>query len=195
MSHGGMELHTALFDAELLLHLFIAYMGVSYVYYCWRTKVPIFPTQPAARAIIVAEVRAEALTKAGKKLKIVDLGSGTGGLCRAVARAVPSAQITGYEIAWPAWLFAVLAGRWAGLHNLRFKCSNFWLDDISDADIVLCYLGIVVMPTLSEKLRRDRQAGRLIISNTFPLPDDWQPFRRIAVPASLSKQILLYRQE
>lgn len=190
-----MGTHTAVFDTGLFLHLFVAYMGVSYVYYCWRTKVPIFPTQGAARQAVVAAILAEAQSRPGQTLKIIDLGSGTGGLCRAVARALPAAQVTGYEIAWPAWLVSVVLGLWGRLHNLRFKCSNFWLDDISDADIVLCYLGIVVMPTLSEKLRHDRHPGRLIISNTFPLPNDWQPFQRIAVPASLSKQILLYRQD
>ena len=90
-------------DFEFLFQLLVAITAITYVYYCWRTRVPIVPTQAPARAEIVAAVKAEVAARPGARLKIYDLGSGTGSLCMAVARAVPEADVVGMELAWPAW--------------------------------------------------------------------------------------------
>lgn len=172
----------------------MAFLGVSYVYYIWRTKVPVVPTQAAARQVIIAAILAEAQTRNGQSLKIYDLGAGAGGLCLAVARAVPSAHVTGLEIAWPVWAFSLVRQKLLGVRNLSYLRGDFWEYDIGDGDIILSYLGVVIMPLLSDKLKREARDQRLIISNTFPLPEDWLPIQKIDVPAFLSKQVLLYRQ-
>jgi precorrin-6B methylase 2 len=182
------------FDLELLFHLTMAFLGISYVYYVWRTKVPVVPTQAAAREVIIAAILAEVQRRNGQTLKIYDLGSGAGGLCLAAARAVPSAQVIGLELAWPAWAFSLVRQKLLGIRNLRYLRGDFWEYDISDGDIILSYLGIVIMQLLSEKLKREAREQRLIISNTFPLPTEWSPIQKIDVPAFLSKQVLLYRQ-
>lgn len=181
-------------DIELLFHLLVATTAVTYVYYCWRTRVPIVPTQAPARAEIVAAVQAEVAARPGEQLKLYDLGAGTGSLCLAIARAVPAVTVVGLELAWPAWGWSMLKQRWSRLRNLSFMRGDFWHHDISDGDIILCYLGVVVMPQLSGKLLHEPRANRLIISNTFHLPKEWQPFQRRSVPAMLSKEVLLYRQ-
>lgn len=181
-------------DFEFLFHLLVATTAVTYVYYCWRTRVPIVPTQAPARAEIVAAVKAEVAAHPGARLKVYDLGSGTGSLCLAVARAVPEADVVGMELAWPAWGLSMLKQKWARQKNLTFLRGDFWRQDISDGDIILCYLGTIIMPQLSGKLLHEPRANRLIISNTFPLPKEWHPFQRRSVPAMLSKEVLLYRQ-
>ncbi|MBP7252619.1 MAG: hypothetical protein KBA75_03935 [Alphaproteobacteria bacterium] len=181
-------------DFEFLFQLLVAITAITYVYYCWRTRVPIVPTQAPARAEIVAAVKAEVAARPGARLKIYDLGSGTGSLCMAVARAVPEADVVGMELAWPAWGWSILKQRWARQKNLAFMRGDFWRQDISDGDIILCYLGTIIMPQLSGKLLHEPRVNRLIISNTFPLPKEWQPFQRRSVPAMLSKEVLLYRQ-
>jgi SAM-dependent methyltransferase len=172
----------------------IAILAIAYAYYAWRTRIPLVVTQQAARKVVLDLVRQEVEKKPGQKLKIYDLGAGLGGLCIAVARAFPNAEVIGLEMGGPIWAFAALRGLIGGPKNVRFLKRDFWKFDIHDGDIVMCYLGDVVMKELSEKLRRESRPGRLFISNTFPLPADWRPEQRIPIDAALSKEILVYRQ-
>jgi SAM-dependent methyltransferase len=172
----------------------IAVLAIAYAYYAWRTKVPLVFTQRAARNVILGLVREEMAARPGQKLKIYDLGAGLGGLCLVLAREFPDAEIVGLEMGWPIWAFAVLRGFLSLRKNVRFLQCDFWKHNISDGDIVLCYLGDVVMADLRDKLRRESRKGRLFISNTFPLPADWPPEQRIPIAAVLSKEILVYRQ-
>lgn len=179
--------------APFVAHLTVAMLAVSYVYYCWRTKVPIFPTERSAQQALLALLRETVARRPDGKLKIYDLGAGGGGLCLAIARALPQAQVIGIEISWPAWLFAVLRQKILRQKNLDYRRADFWTADLAEADIVICYLGDILMPRLREKLEQTPKAGRLIISNTFPIPQ-WEPLQIIRVPAILSKQLLVYVQ-
>ncbi len=182
-------------DWEFAFQLMVAISGVTFVYYTWRTKVPAVPTQESARNVILDAIRQELQEHPRSQPVIYDLGAGWGGLCLAVAREFPQAHVVGLELAWPALLVSTLRKIAVGQRNLRFRRADFWAYDISDGDIVLCYLGDIVMPALRDKLRREAKPGRLFISNTFPLPSDWAPLKRIAIPAVLSKEILVYRQD
>ena len=181
-------------SAATVLRNVIAVIALVYAYYTWRTRVPIVTTQRAARKLIIDRLRRELAARPGETPTIVDLGSGLGGLALAVARAFPQARVIGREYAAPAWLYAEARRRLLGRRNLRFERCDFWTRDLADADIVLVYLGDVVMQHLSDKLRAEPRANRLILSNTFPLPG-WQPVERVAVPVRLSKEIIVYRQD
>jgi hypothetical protein len=172
----------------------IAVLAIAYAYYAWRTKIPLVFTQRAARRVVLDLVKLEVEAHPKKTLKIYDLGAGLGGLCMAVGRMFPDAEVVGLEMGGPIWAFAYLRGLVFGPKNVRFLKRNFWKYDIRDADIVLCYLGDVVMAELRDKLRHESRPGRLFISNTFPLPADWAPTQRIPIDAALSKEILVYRQ-
>lgn len=182
-------------DWEFALHLTIAISGVTFVYYTWRTKIPAVPTQGSARAVILDVIRQELQENPRPQPVIYDLGCGWGGLCLAVAREFPQARVIGLELAWPALVISWLRKLVLGRRNLHIRRSDFWRHDISDGDIVMCYLGDVVMADVRDKLRREAKPGRMFISNTFPLPKDWAPFKRIPIPAVLSKEVIVYRQE
>jgi len=167
---------------------------VTFIYYTCRTKIPLVATQAAARNVILSILKTEIDARPGEKIKIYDLGSGLGGLCRTMAREFPGAGVIGIEMGWPIWLYARTRLILCPQKNLRFLCRDFWKHDIRDGDIVVFYLGDVVMSQMAEKLRRDARPNRLIISNTFPLPKDWAPIQRIPVAARLSKEIYVYRQ-
>jgi hypothetical protein len=179
---------------DFYVQALIPFCAWLFVYYAVRTKAPVISTQKAAGETIISILRTEMQARPGQKVKIYDLGSGWGGLCLAVAKSFPDAEIVGLEMAWPAWLFSFLRMKWSGLKNLRFRCCNFWKHDIGDGDVVLSYLGDAIQPPLAAKLREQHRPGRLVISNTFPLPKDWVPFQRVPTAAWLSKEILLYRQ-
>lgn len=180
---------------EISFHFTIAITAVTYVYYCWRTSVPVVPTPATARQTIVQAIIEEAQQRQGQPLVILDLGSGTGGLCLDAARALPESQVIGLELAFPVWLWSVMRARWRRQKNVKFILTDLWDYDIGSATVIVTYLGIHLMPRLSEKLLQQPHPGRLIISNTFALPEEWKPFRVIPTPAMLSKKILLYRQK
>lgn len=182
-------------DWEFAFQLTVAISGVTFVYYTWRTKIPAVPTQKSARDVILDVIRQELQEYPRQEPVIYDLGSGWGRLCVAVAQEFPQARVIGLELAWPALIISTLRNLIAGQGNLRFRRADFWQHDISDGDIILCYLGDVVMADLRDKLRREARPNRLFISNTFPLPKDWEPLKRIPIPAMLSKAVIVYRQE
>ena len=176
------------------LQALIAVSAITYAYYTWRTQIPLVWTQAAAQKEMIALIKSEIDSRPGQKVKIYDLGSGLGGLCLAIAKTFPDAEIVGMELAWPAWIYSVINQIVRGQKNLSFVRRDFWKQDISDGDIVVCYLGDIVMKRLGDKLRHDARPHRLFISNTFPLPPDWQPIQQIPIAASLSKNLLVYRQ-
>ena len=170
-------------------------MALTYAYYTWRTKVPLVFSALAVQEAILQLIRDEMRIKPTPHVKIYDLGAGFGGLCFAVAKAFPEAEVIGLEMGWPMWLTAIARKILRQQKNLIFILGDFWKHDISDGSIVLCYLGDAVMGRLKDKLLRERCPGRLFISNTFPLPADWPPIRCIKIENSLSKEVLVYRQE
>lgn len=182
-------------DWEFAFQLTIAISGVTFVYYTWRTKIPAVPTQKSARTVILNLISEELQQHPRPQPVIYDLGCGWGGLCLAVAKEFPQAKVIGLELAWPALVICWLRKLVFGRRNWHILRHNFWQHDISDGDIVLCYLGDVVMADLRDKLRREPRPNRLFISNTFPLPSDWEPLKRVAIPSMLSKEVIVYRQE
>jgi hypothetical protein len=140
-------------------------------------------------------IREEIRLCGSENIKIYDLGAGLGGLCLRIARDFPQAEIVGIEMAWPYWLYAFLRRKLSRCGNVRFLLADFWKHDIGDGDIVIFYLGDIAMAAMGEKLQREVKSNRLVISNTFPLPEEWRPLRRIPVQAWLGKEIILYRQK
>ncbi len=165
-----------------------------YIYYTFRTKIPLVNSSAAAQKIIMVRIAAEVQLNQAKPIKVYDLGSGTGGLCLAIGKNFPQLEVIGIELGLPFWFFAVLRSKLGARKNVRFLKKDFWQYDISDGDIILFYLGDVVMPIMADKLAKEAKSGALIISNTFPLPASWEPIERTTVPKGLSKEVIVYRK-
>lgn len=174
--------------------LSIAIGSSTFLYYAYRTKAPAIPSEDVARDAIISVIREEIASRNGGKVKICDMGSGLGGLCMAISKAFPEAEVAGLELAWPACLIAWFKKTLCLRGNLSFKCCDFWKHDIGEYDIVVCYLFDSFMRKLGPKLRNESRDNRLIISNTFPLPDDWTPIQRVPVTAKYCRGVIVYRQ-
>jgi SAM-dependent methyltransferase len=100
--------------------------------------------------------------------RLVDLGCGDG---RVLKRAWQAYGVTGlgYEINPFAYFKARL--RCVGIKGVEIKCRSFWKADLSEADVVFCYLFPDVMKPLSEKLRSELKPGAVVVSCNFALPD------------------------
>lgn len=125
-----------------------------------RERVPLYLTNRAT-----AEALAALMTEK-KASRITDLGSGLGGVVRALdgdgrfARGVETAPLS-----WlVSWVLSKLSGRGSILRQ------DLWSTDLSQDDVVYAFLSPEPMPALWEKVRREMKAGSHLVSNSFAVP-------------------------
>ncbi len=128
-----------------------------------RTRVPFFLSSREA-----VDKLAGLLPK-DRQFKLIDLGSGCGGLTCKLAQMLPLGSYHGIETAilpyWISKLRALLSRQ-----DCQFEWESIWQHDLSRYDVVYAYLSPVPMPRLWEKARREMRPGSLFISNTFAVP-------------------------
>ena len=101
-------------------------------------------------------------------LRVLDLGSGLGGLVKHLAGARPDSVVSGIESApLPSWLSKL---RLLNHANAQIRWGDFWRADLSRYDVVCAYLSPVPMSTLWEKIQREMRPGTLFISYRFTIP-------------------------
>ncbi|MGD8344464.1 MAG: hypothetical protein PVH53_12770, partial [Desulfobacterales bacterium] len=71
-----------------------------------------------------------------------------------------------------------------GSNKIKIRRQNFWEADLSDADVVFCYLYPDVMKRLATKLAAGLKPGAIIVSSNFSLPG-LVPSRVIRLASSL----------
>lgn len=104
--------------------------------------------------------------KNSKKSKFVDLGSGDGKLVLYAAKL--GYQSTGYEINPILWMISNFRVR--KYPNAKVILSNMWSADISNADLVFCFLASKYMNKLEKKLNQEMKTGSIFVSYVFELP-------------------------
>jgi trans-aconitate methyltransferase len=130
----------------------------------------VLPTTRGALYVSTSRVRISAFLdavpmKPGQLL--VDIGCGDGRVLRKVRKRY-GVKAVGYELNFLAYLKAKLLC--LGLQNVEVKLRNFWTADLSEADVVFCYLFPDVMRDLSTKLKSTLKPGAVIVSCNFDLP-------------------------
>ena len=101
-------------------------------------------------------------------LRVLDLGSGLGGLIRHLADARPDSHVSGIESApLPCWISKL---RMMARRNANIEWGDFWHADLSGYDVVCAYLSPVPMPALWQKVKREMRPGTLFISYRFTIP-------------------------
>lgn len=105
--------------------------------------------------------------------KVVDLGSGHGRLVIAAARRGAFAE--GYELNPFLVLFSKYLIWRAGLSNrAKIHWRSFYRADVSQADIVTCFLFIKPMPKLRDGIFKNLKKGAIVASYVFSVPG-WEP--------------------
>ena len=100
---------------------------------------------------------------------LIDLGSGDG-LLLIEAEKKYKVKTIGYEISLAAFLLSKI-NIFLKRAKTKVYFKNFFKANLSQADVIFCYLFPNVMPRLSEKLKRDLKSGVRIFSLAFPLPN------------------------
>ncbi len=130
----------------------------------------VLPKTRGALYVSTANVRIRAFLdavhmKPGEIL--IDLGCGDGRVLRA-ARSRYHVTTIGYELNPLACLNALI--RSFAIRGVDIRRRNFFDADLTNADVVFCYLFPDVMEDLSKKLLKELKPGSIFVSCNFPLP-------------------------
>lgn len=147
-----------------------------------RLGTPPMPTSQASRRAVLETIAAYPHLS-----KVVELGSGWGGLSRQIARTYPAKMVTGIERSWVPWLVSrVAAGR--GVGYLRSDCLT---EQLTDAAVYIGYLSTDHMRRLRALFERDRPRGGVLISVAFAMPG-WTPSRRLVAKDLYQTPVYIY---
>ncbi len=146
----------------------VAFALLALIYWStFRTQVPLFLSGRRVWQAVAALLPPEG---SGRTLRVLDLGSGLGGLLDHLARQRPDGRFLGIEIApLPAWIAQLRFGV-TGPGNVRVQRGDFWKHDLGEHDVVFAFLSPVPMPELWSKARREMRPGSLLISCAFEVP-------------------------
>lgn len=124
-------------------------------------RVPLYLSSRATWAAV------EGLLPAGP-LAFVDLGCGLGGLLGYLAGRRPEARFCGVESAPLPLLISWL--RLRGRPNCQVRRADLWQVELSEFQVVYCFLSPEPMAELWRKARAELRPGALFISNSFAVP-------------------------
>lgn len=105
--------------------------------------------------------------------RVYDLGCGDGRLL--IAAAAKGATAIGYELSLPTLLLACLRAR--GNKRVSICYGDFWKKDLSDADVIFCYLLLDKMAQFERDVWPSLKPGCRVVSHMFPMPTE-KPAKR-----------------
>lgn len=126
----------------------------------FRTQVPFYPSGPA----VWREVQQLIADRPG--VRLVDIGSGLGGLVLALAGTRPDGRFCGIELAPLPWLVSRLRARLAG-SGARFLRGDYAALDLGGFDVVFAYLSPAAMPALWRQAEAQMLPGSMLVSYEF----------------------------
>lgn len=128
----------------------------------FRTQVPYYPSHLA----VWEQVRR--LLPDGP-LRVIDIGSGLGGLVLYLARLRPDADCAGIELAPLPWLASRLRA-WRAGSRARFIRGDYERLDFAQFDVVFAYLSPAAMDALWRKAEAQMRPGAMLLSYEFGIP-------------------------
>lgn len=157
-----------------------------------RLIIPTMATCFVGRQKTAKILQDNAALSLNKTYNIVDLGSGRGELARCIAKKIPTATVTGVEMARFPFIESCLIQRLLGPKNLSYERCDFWDFDCSTTNAVVLYLGPITAQKIGEKLHRELPEESIVISHTYPLLGNWTPTEILSYHAPFKETIFVY---
>lgn len=144
---------------------FIGLIILSVIFWTtFRTQVPYYPSNSKLVEPILS------LLPADDHARFVDLGSGLGGLLFKLSLRRPRVSFVGVEIAPLPWLISIFR-RFCRRSKVQINLGSYDNVDLTDFDVVFCYLSPAAMPKLWQRLKKEMKPGALFLSYEFIIPD------------------------
>ena len=103
--------------------------------------------------------------------QVYELGCGRAGFLKTFGRHYPKAELVGVEYSlWP-WLITKIQQSLQKDARIKIIKKNFYKVNLTEADIIYCFLNVDTMKKLKDKFRQECRTGTIIISYAFSLPD------------------------
>ena len=157
------------------------------VIYTVRTGISPMPSSRKARHLMMEQVPPEF------DGTIYELGAGWGSLAFPFSKAFPKATIHAFELSPLPYLFCQLRSLITPSGAVHLYRKNFLNVNLSDADIVICYLYPEAMATLQSKFEKELPKGALVITNTFTLPT-WPPIAQTELSPGSPFHVSTYKK-
>lgn len=148
----------------------------------FRTRVPYYPSSMAVRAAVAA------LLPADRPARVIDIGSGLGGLVLDLARRRPDCSVEGIEIAPLPWLAGRVRAALAG-NPARLMRGDYARLDFARYDLVFAYLSPAAMDALWVKARQEMRPGSMLVSYEFPVENHPADLCQIPAPGARTLHI------
>jgi hypothetical protein len=142
----------------------------------FRTQVPYYPSGRRVWEEVARQL------PAGQPLKIIDIGSGLGGLVLDLARRRPDCELSGIELAPLPWLASCLRAR-ASRSRAQFLRGDYENLNFGNYDVVFAYLSPAAMGSLWAKAAAEMRPGSVLISYEFDIAER-EPDRRVVTTDS-----------
>jgi len=130
----------------------------------------VLPRTRGALYVSTSRVRIRALMEAVPMVRhqvMVDLGCGDGRVLHEAQKRY-GVRGVGYEINPLAYVRAKL--RTLGCRRIDIRFQDFWKADLSEADVVFCYLFPDVLIPLARKIGAEVKPGAVVVSANFSIP-------------------------
>ena len=154
--------------------LIIGVMAIVYVVYQFYSFIrcgcgkygPFVSSYCKIKDDMLEEARS-VLKKSKKKLRVTDLGCGSGALLIPLAKEFPQHEFVGLE--WDIVPLTMGKIKASGLKNISFVKGDYMKEDHSSFDVIMCYVLKVTGEPLGKKLAKEIKDSAVVISEMFPL--------------------------
>jgi hypothetical protein len=144
--------------------MFGAFLFLLLLYWStFRTQVPFYPSGAAVWQAV------DTLLPPDRPVRLIDIGSGLGGLVLDLARRHPASKLSGIELAPLPWLLSVLRARLTG-STAHFVRGDYERLNFADYDVVFAYLSPPAMAALWRKASTEMRSATMLVSYEFTIP-------------------------
>jgi len=165
----------------------VAFLGLLLVY--WNTtgeRVPLYLTNQQTWTALAN------LLPARNAARFIDLGSGLGGTTLYLGGARADMQFDAVENAPGPFLVSKIRQLFFGRSNTSITYGSLWNRDLSNYNVVYCFLSPAPMADLFAKARAEMKTGSLFISNSFEVPGE-EPDEIAEVDDGRRTKLLIWR--
>jgi|SRR3989344_4076964 len=147
----------------IILVIYLVILSAAYAAWSAAPWVPTFKND-------VDRILKLAVIQPGQK--IYDLGCGDGRILFSAAKQGAIAE--GFEISLLPYCISLIRSRFQKIGRIKVSLRDFWLQDLSDADIVYCFLMPKVCAKLKLKFEKELKNGAKVITHSWPI-NGWDP--------------------